>query len=108
VTHPDHPLNAFGQVLTWKLKGEDALRGSGLNYTIVCPGGLRDEPGGRYRLRFDQGDRMTGMISREDVAEICIQALDEPAARNLTFEVVQTGEEGPNDWKALFRQCKQM
>ena len=29
-TQPDHPLNRFGQVLTWKFKSEELLRSSGL------------------------------------------------------------------------------
>jgi uncharacterized protein YbjT (DUF2867 family) len=102
VTKPDHPLNAFGKVLSWKLKGEDALRASGLTYTVIRPGGLRDEPGGRTALRFDQGDRIMGMISREDVAEVCIQALGRPAAFNVTLEVVAMDGQPPVDWDVLF------
>jgi len=106
VTKPDHPLNKFGQVLTWKLKGEDALRASGLTYTIVRPGGLTDEPGGQAALIFDQGDRISGMISRADVAEVCIQALQQPNARNATFEVVQTQGAPVDDWASLFAALK--
>jgi len=102
VTKPDHPLNKFGQVLTWKLKGEDTLRASGLTYTIVRPGGLTNEPGRQSALVFDQGDRISGMISRADVAEVCIQALHQPDARNTTFEVVQTQGAPTDDWAALF------
>ncbi len=103
VTRPDHPLNAYGRVLEWKLKGEDALRGQGaMAYTIVRPGGLRDEPGGQTALQFDQGDRISGLISRVDVAEVCIQALEQPAARDMTFEVIGVEGPPPRDWAALF------
>ena len=102
VTKPDHPLNKFGQVLTWKLKGEDVLRASGLAYTIVRPGGLTNEPGGQSALVIDQGDRLNGMISRADVAEVCVQALQQPNARNTTFEVVQAQGAPVDDWAALF------
>lgn len=98
----NNPLNNFGNVLEWKLRGEDSLRSSGLAYTIVRPGGLRDDPGGEFRIEFDQGDTISGLITREDVAEVCLQALAYPEAYNATFEVVQTDEPGPNDWKALF------
>lgn len=105
VTKPDHPLNAFGQVLTWKLRGEDSLRGSGLTYTIVRPGGLTDAVGGQAALRFDQGDRIMGMTPRSDVAEVCIQALDRPQAYNVTFEVIQA--EGPSgEWDAWFADLR--
>ena len=106
VTKPDHPLNAFGKVLTWKLKGEEALRSSGLAYTIVRPGGLTDEPGGYHGLKIDQGDRMMGRISRADVAEVCIQTLHQPAARNTTFEVIETDGTLPADWASFFAALK--
>lgn len=103
-SHPDHPLNAvFGNVMAWKLKGEDALRASGLDYTIVRPGGLSDDPAREQSLIFDQGDKLeSGRISRADVAEVCVAALAAPGARNRTFEVVS--EEGPTerDWVSLF------
>ena len=102
VTKPDHPLNNFGQVLTWKLKGEDALRASGLTYTVVRPGGLTNEPGGQAALTFAQGDRISGMVSRADVADVCIQALQQPNARNVTFEVVQAQGAPVDDWATLF------
>jgi len=105
VTKPNHFLNAFGQVLTWKLRGENVLRASGLPYTIVRPGGLKDDPGGVLALHFDQGDRIgTGMISRADVATVCLQALGRAEAVNTTFEVINK-EGAPPDassWDALF------
>jgi uncharacterized protein YbjT (DUF2867 family) len=103
VTQEDHFLNkAFDNILQWKLKGEDALRASGVPYTIVRPGGLVNTPGGEESLVFMQGDTKTGTISREDVALICIAALREPAARNRTFETFSSKQPGTNDWAALF------
>jgi uncharacterized protein YbjT (DUF2867 family) len=106
VTNPEHPLNAVGNVLTWKLKGEETLRKSGLTYTIVRPGGLTDEPSGLTALQFDQGDHIMGRISRADVAEICIQALSQPAAADVTFEVIETEGPPPTDWGKLFGGLK--
>jgi len=104
----DHYLNKmFNNVLRWKFKGEEALRNSGLIYTIVRPGGLVNIPGGEQRLVFAQGDTTSGRISREDVALICIQALQEPAARNKTFETYSTEEPGNNNWSAMFAALEQ-
>jgi uncharacterized protein YbjT (DUF2867 family) len=48
-THRDHPLNRmYSNILTWKLKGEEALRASGVPYTIVRPGGLTEARGGEF------------------------------------------------------------
>lgn len=37
-------LNAFGLTLIAKLQAEQYIRKSGINYTIIRPGGLRDDP----------------------------------------------------------------
>lgn len=37
-------LNVFGLTLIAKLQAEQYIRRSGINYTIIRPGGLRDEP----------------------------------------------------------------
>ncbi|WP_309741581.1 SDR family oxidoreductase, partial [Chamaesiphon sp. OTE_20_metabat_361] len=36
-----HPLNLFWLILWWKQQAEQYLKTSGLNYTIVRPGGLK-------------------------------------------------------------------
>uniref|UniRef100_A0A0C9QM13 TSA: Wollemia nobilis Ref_Wollemi_Transcript_25367_2180 transcribed RNA sequence n=1 Tax=Wollemia nobilis TaxID=56998 RepID=A0A0C9QM13_9CONI len=76
----------LGDILTFKLKGEDLLRDSGIPYTIVRPCALTEEPAGAD-LIFDQGDNITGKISREEVAHICVAALESPYACDTTFEV---------------------
>ncbi|KAK1276844.1 hypothetical protein QJS04_geneDACA023659 [Acorus gramineus] len=99
VTRPDRPgLDLSKQppavrlnkeldfILTFKLKGEDLIRESGIPYTIVRPCALTEEPAGAD-LIFDQGDNITGKISREEVARICVTALESPYALDKTFEV---------------------
>ncbi|CAA6671485.1 unnamed protein product [Spirodela intermedia] len=76
-------------ILTYKLKGEDLIRESGIPYTIVRPCALTEEPAGADVI-FDQGDNITGKISREEVAKICIAALESPNACDKTFEVKST------------------
>lgn len=88
VTHEDHILNKmFNNVLTWKFKGEEALRASGVPYTIVRPGGLTNAPGGENEIVFRQGDTEAGAIPRADVARVCVAALDSQDALNKTFEI---------------------
>lgn len=96
----------LGGILTWKLKGEDVIRSSGIPYTIIRPCALTEEPGDKA-LKFDQGDTMKGQVSREDIAELCIQALNQPQACNVTFEVKaeQNGQK-PGDWTGLFSSVK--
>jgi uncharacterized protein YbjT (DUF2867 family) len=93
----------FDNVLIWKGKGEDAVRASGVPYTIVRPGGLTDKPGGQSGVRLEQGDKGTGFIPRGDVARVCVAALKSPAARNRTFELYSTPSASPDmDWDAAF------
>jgi uncharacterized protein YbjT (DUF2867 family) len=107
VTQEDHFLNkAFDNILKWKFKGEEALRSSGVPYTVVRPGGLVNVPGNQDALIFAQGDTTGGIISREDVALICIAALQTPAAVNKTFETSSSKEAGTNNWPELFAALK--
>lgn len=102
VTRPDRPgLDLSKQppavrlnkeldfILTYKLKGEDLIRESGIPYAIIRPCALTEEPAGAD-LIFDQGDNITGKVSREEVARICVAALDSPYATDKTFEVKST------------------
>jgi len=97
----------LGGILTWKLKGEDSVRASGIPYTIIRPCALTEEAGGNL-LICDQGDNIKGKISREDVAEICVQALKQPKATNLIFEV-KAGDNSTEsiDWERLFSSLKE-
>jgi uncharacterized protein YbjT (DUF2867 family) len=104
-TQKDHPLNKmFNNVLIWKLEGENALRASGVAYTIVRPGGLIDEPGGRGRLVFEQGDSPVGQmfIPRADLAAICVAALEHPESKFKTLETHRVDGEPDPDWAANF------
>ncbi len=104
VTQPDHPLNKmFDNILVWKLKGEDVLRASGVPYTVVRPGGLRNAPVGQTALTALQGDpKVSGQISRADVAAVCVAALGNPAATGKTFEVIGADGAPSSDWTAFF------
>ena len=105
VTREDHVLNRlFDNVLTWKGKGEAAVRASGVPWTIIRPGGLTNQPGGLSGIRLEQGDSGTGYIPRADVARICVAALKSPAARNRTFEAYSANTGPDVDWDATFSQ----
>jgi uncharacterized protein YbjT (DUF2867 family) len=109
VTQEDNPLNKmFGDVLKWKLKGEDALRASGVPYTVVRPGGLLNKPGRQQTVVFEQGDTVSAQttIARADVADICVQALKHPEALNKTFEASSVAGPPTTDWRARFAALK--
>ena len=105
VTHDGHALNRmFNNILVWKRRGEEAVTASGVAYTIVRPGGLNDEPGGIQKIAFDQGDKSEQgrIISRTDVARVCVAALEHEDARNKVFEIHGAGVEAETDFAAEF------
>lgn len=75
------------KIVSFKRRGEVHLRNSGLGYTVVRPGPLVEEAGGYKAMIFDQGSRITEKISCADVADVCLKALHDQAARNISFEV---------------------
>ncbi|MYW67512.1 NAD(P)H-binding protein [Streptomyces sp. SID8379] len=104
VTRPEHPMNAYGRMLDWRLAGENAVRSSGLAYTIVRPGWLTDRTvsADDGRIHLEQGDRRDGYVALQDVAEACVQALYCPSAKGLTFEMRNGAGSAPGDWEELF------
>ena len=109
VTWWTHPINWFsGGVLKWKRKAELYLRVSGLTYVIVRPnGGLTDKPGNLNKIIFTQNDGFPSSISREDVAIVCVKALEHKEANNKTFEVRNGGDgliTSSVDWAKTFSE----
>ncbi|ACK70106.1 NADH:ubiquinone oxidoreductase complex I intermediate-associated protein 30 [Gloeothece citriformis PCC 7424] len=94
----------LGGILTWKLRGEEVIRSSGLSYTIVRPCALTEKPADKG-LIFDQGDNLKGQVSREAIAQLCVEALELPSACNKTFEVREEDQPKNNsNWQDLLSQ----
>jgi uncharacterized protein YbjT (DUF2867 family) len=77
----------FGRDPAQKRRGELALEHSGVPFTIVRPGGLTDEPGGGG-VAIARTLPGFGMIARDDVAEVMVQALLQPEAKNKIAEII--------------------
>lgn len=111
VTDPAHPFNkATKGALSWRFKGEEYLRASGVDYTIVRPAGLVNEPAGQKGLRLEQGDNwrpvLRSTLSRDDLALVLIEALRQPAARSTTFELRNDASIPPGVWRQAFATLK--
>ncbi len=91
----------LGGILTWKLKGESVIKDSGMTYTIVRPCALTEQPGDKA-LSAEQGDNIRGQVSRDAIAQLCIEAMDLPEAVNKTFEVKEE-QQGTTNWRKLFQ-----
>ena len=70
-----------------KAAADEALRESGLDFTIVRPGMLTDDPGtGLVDAAPSLGRR--GSIPRDDVAAVLLAVLDAPSTISMTFELL--------------------
>jgi len=85
-----HPLNLFWLILIWKGVGERWLQESGLRWTVVRPGGLKetedglDQEGVVYTGPEEQDSQS---IPRRLVARVCLEALETPAAEGRILEI---------------------
>ncbi len=84
--------NGHGDILIWKRKAEKYLCLSGLQYTIIHPGGLVDTDSSKQELLLDVDDVLMKMekksISRGDVANLRIAALTESGNRSVSFDCI--------------------
>lgn len=75
----------FRAYLKAKKEADEALKNSGLNYTIIKPGGLTDDPGmGEISL----GPSLkSGEIPRADVAAVLVHVLEKPELSGYTLDL---------------------
>jgi nucleoside-diphosphate-sugar epimerase len=86
--------NAFGQVLDEKIVAEKYLRQSGLDYTIVRPGGLKAQPPSGKLVISGENTLNSGEISRDTVADVCVAAVFDSASKNKVVEIFESEEAG--------------
>jgi uncharacterized protein YbjT (DUF2867 family) len=92
-----------GRTMTWRRRAEEAIRASGIDYTIVRCGVLTNSAGEHVVELSQKVHRMSFFrrISRNAVAEIFVQALHHPSSRRATLEASwSTGP--PETWDTLF------
>ncbi|NEQ40590.1 MAG: NAD(P)H-binding protein [Okeania sp. SIO3I5] len=97
-----HPLNLFWLVLFWKKQAEEYIQKSGLSYTIVRPGGLKNDDN-QFPIVMESADRLfEGSIPRTKVAQVSVEAIFQPAAYNKIVEIVTQAEAPEKSWQKLF------
>jgi uncharacterized protein YbjT (DUF2867 family) len=84
---PDHAgEDTFDVYLRAKGRADAALAESGLDFTIVRPGGLTDEPATGQVFISNGGER--GQVPRADVAAVLAETLHAETTIGKTFEVI--------------------
>jgi nucleoside-diphosphate-sugar epimerase len=76
----------FAVYMRAKAAADDALRASGLDYTVVRPGGLTDDPGTGLVTIAERLDR--GQVPRADVAAVLLACLDTPGTIGRSFDLL--------------------
>jgi uncharacterized protein YbjT (DUF2867 family) len=97
-----HPLNLFWLILVWKKKAEEYLQQSGLTYTIVRPGGLKNEDNEEAIVMSAADTLSDGSIPRQKVAQVCVESLFQPASKNKVVEIVTKTQTASQSWEELF------
>ena len=101
-----HPLNLFGLILIWKKIGENFLLNSSLEWTIIRPGGLKEnEDIKSENINYSKKDtQINGSIPRRLVAKCCIDSLSNNDSVNKIIEVTSSN----NNKKISFKKAMQM
>ncbi len=77
----------FAKTLALKNQAEECLMTSGLDYTILRPGGMHSEPAtGRGMLSEDRN--MMGTIHRADLAQLILDCLDDESTIGKIYATV--------------------
>ena len=89
-----HPLNLFGLILIWKKVGENLLRKSNLEWTIIRPGGLKESEDIKLEnINYSREDiQDKGSIPRRLVAKCCLDSLNNKESINKIIEVTSSSE----------------
>jgi uncharacterized protein YbjT (DUF2867 family) len=83
---PEGATTTMRPYLNAKAEADRYLMASGLDYTIVRPGRLTDDPGtGRVRLSTDLGGRAP--VPRDDVAAVLAELLEAPNTIGVVAEL---------------------
>lgn len=80
-------IEFLGAVLDEKTLGENYLIDSGLDYTILRPGGMASDPASGTAIRTEDRSVM-GVINRADLARLVVGCLDDPTASRRIFHTV--------------------
>lgn len=105
-------INLLGSMAkAWNYQGEQALRASPVDYTIIRPGVMSEEgattDGNKVvslKLADNGGDLPVARIRYADVATLCLDCLDYPNAARCTLTAMTSdneGDGGETSWKPM-------
>ena len=93
-----HSLNLFGLILVCKRWGEEALEHSGLAWTVVRPGGLKEAETNLEQQELvvsGANTQQQGVVPRRLVARYCLDCLDNSSTIRQVLEITSKPRQGP-------------
>lgn len=88
---PQAAIDALANVLVEKTIAENHLIESGLDYTIIRPGGLLDKPANGLGV-LTENAMASGIIRRAEVARLIVEALNDTAASNKIYTAIEVSQ----------------
>jgi uncharacterized protein YbjT (DUF2867 family) len=95
-----------GGVLIAKLNAERHIQSAGVDYTIVRPGGLSNDPPSGNLVFGSEDTLFGGRISRDLVARVAVEALVSKEASNKIVEIIESADAPKKSFDELFAACK--
>ncbi len=83
---PPEDAGFMRKIMYEKTRGEDHLIASGLDYTLIRPGGLRNGPATGNGMMLEE--YAGGAINRADVGLLIVQALEDDATIGKAYHVI--------------------
>jgi uncharacterized protein YbjT (DUF2867 family) len=80
----------LGEILKLKTEAEKILQESGLDYTILRPGGMTNDPASGTAIKTEDHNRM-GVINRADLAALVVTCLDDDETIGKIYHTIDPG-----------------
>lgn len=94
-------VKAIGPVLAAKTRAEQHVAATDLDWTIVRPGGLLDQPASGMGVLYDD-PRVHGRVTCEDLAVLLIHLIDQSASYRRVLSAVDSATVSGPDAPRLF------
>ncbi len=87
---PPEDASFMRQIMYEKTRGEDHMIASGLDYTLIRPGGLTDGPPTGNGIMVEE--YAEGSVNRSDVALMILKALEDDSTIGKAYSVIDGGK----------------
>ena len=84
---PEPQRKSLGRIIELKVEAENYIFASDLDYTVIRPGQLTSNPRSGI-IRITEDVAPTGPVTRADLADMVVQAYDDPNSIRKVYQVI--------------------